>query len=50
MMANFAPGLLTSGTPRIPVTLYDIKLGGCVSAYKERDGFVKPSQVIQEHK
>jgi len=24
MIANFAPGLWTSGTPRIPVTLYDI--------------------------
>jgi len=24
MMANFAPGLWTSGTPRIPVTLSDI--------------------------
>jgi hypothetical protein len=32
---------------QIPVTLYDIKLSEYVSAWKERDGFVKPSQVIQ---
>jgi hypothetical protein len=27
---------------QIPVTLYDIKLSEYVSAWKERDGFVKP--------